>query len=319
MAQLTFENPTLLWLLFVLPLFWMTHFYFLRHTKRNAMKFANFRVLKRITGKKLITRNYTVLFVRSFIILFAIIAASQAVFFYEGQTNENAFIIALDSSASMQAQDIQPTRLEAAKNNAVLFLDGIQGTSSYGLVTFSGVTLVEETLTEDKNRVRTAIQAVEPIQAGGTDIPGAIITATNLLVGTEKGKVVVLVTDGSNTLETFTSESIQQGVNYAKENQVMVHTIGIGSTQGPLGYLPQYYNISPVYNEQNLEYIANQTGGEYVQAVTGEELLEAYTSIAGESQTALIRRELAPGLMALVLLLLFLEWGLISTRFRSIP
>jgi len=319
MAQLTFENPTLLWLLFALPLFWMTHFYFLRRTKRRAMKFANFRVLKRITGKKLITKNYTVLFIRSFIILFAILAASQAIFFYEGQTNENAFVIALDSSASMQAQDIQPTRLEAAKSNAVLFLDSIEGQSSYGLVTFSGVTLVEETLTEDKNAVRSAIRSVEPIQAGGTDIPGAIITATNLLVGSEKGKVIVLVTDGSNTLETFTSESIQRGVNYATENQVIVHTIGIGSTQGPVGYLPQYYNISPVYNEQNLEYIANQTGGEYMQAETGDELLEAYTSIAGESQNALIRRELAPGLMTLVLLLLFIEWGLISTRFRSIP
>lgn len=319
MAQLTFENPTLLWLLFALPFFWMTHFYFLRRTKRNAMKFANFRVLKRITGKKLITRNYTVLFVRSFILLFAILAASQAVFFYEGQMNDNAFIFALDSSASMQAQDIEPTRMEAAKNNAALFLDSIEGQSSYGLITFSGVTLVEETLTEDKERVRSAISDVEPIQAGGTDIPGAIITATNLLIGSEKGKVVILVTDGSNTLETFASESVQQGVNYAKENQVIVHTIGIGSTQGPVGYLPEYYNISTVYNEQNLEYIANQTGGDHLQALTGEELSQAYSELAGESQTSLIRRELAPLLMILVLLLLLIEWGLISTRFRSIP
>ncbi len=319
MVQITFENPTLLWLVFALPLFWLSHFYWLRHTKRRAMHFANFRVLKRITGSKLITKNYTILFVRSIIIFFAILAASQTVLYYEGQNNENDYVFAIDTSASMLAQDIQPSRIEAAKKNTGLLLDSIEGQSSYGLVTFSGVTIVEEPLTQEKSVIKQAIENIEPIEAGGTDIPGALITATNLLLSSEKGKVIVLVTDGSNTLETFISNSVQRGVNYAKENRITVHTIGIGSNQGPVGYLPQYYNISTVYNQQNLEYIANQTGGRFIQAVTEEELLEAYTSITGESETSLIRRELAPEIMTMILLLLLLEWGLISTRFRSIP
>ena len=113
MAQITFENPAFLWLLLALPFLWMMHFYWLRHTKRKAMKFANFRVMKRITGKKLITKNYTLLLMRTLILLFAVLATSQMAFWYDGQASDNAFVIAIDTSASMRAEDILPSRLEA--------------------------------------------------------------------------------------------------------------------------------------------------------------------------------------------------------------
>lgn len=283
------------------------------------MQFANFRVLKRITGHTLITRNYTVLFVRSFILLFAILAASHAVFWYNGQANDNAFVIAIDTSASMQAQDISPSRIEAAKNDARLFIESVSSETAFGLVSFSGVTFVESPLTKDKNEILKAIDDIKPVDAGGTDIPGALITGANLLLATDKGRVVILITDGSNTLETFASDSVQQGVNYVQEQHVIVHTIGIGTDTGPVGYLPTYYNISSIYNQENLEYIANQTGGVYLKAESRDELLAAYESIGLESKQSLLKVDLAPGLTLLVLALLFFEWGIISTRFRSIP
>lgn len=317
--QITFENAKILWFLFAIPLLYITHMYWLRHTKRKAMKFANFRALKRVTGKNLITKNYSLLLLRMLILLIAILAAAQTVVWYDGLANEEAFVIAIDSSSSMQASDILPTRMEAAKKYGNLFIDSISGKTSMGLVSFSGVTLVEQILTDDLNEVRKSLNNIEVIEAGGTDIPGAIITSTNLLLPAKEGKSIILITDGSNTLETFISDSIQRGVSYAQENHVTIHAIGIGGDSGPVGYLPNYYNISPVYNEENLKYIANQTNGVYAHANSDEDLLDAYKIIAENTNESLIRLDLAPGLMLLALILIFLDWGLISTRFRTIP
>ena len=70
MAEITFQNPIYLWFLISIPLMILTHFYLLRQSKKKAMKFANFETIKRITGKKLITKNISMLVLRSFILLF---------------------------------------------------------------------------------------------------------------------------------------------------------------------------------------------------------------------------------------------------------
>ena len=319
MVQVTFESPYVLWLFLALPLLVLAHFYWLRATRRRAMKFANFQVLKRVTGSRLITRNYTILVLRLLALVFMILAAAETTLWYDALTNDRSFVLAIDTSASMQAQDILPTRLEAAKEYAVAFVDTIVGETEVGLVEFSGVTLIDEVPTTDRSRVRSHIDSIVPMSAGGTDIPGAIITSTNLLATSEKGRVIVLITDGSNTLETFTSDSIQSALAYALEHHVTINTIGVGSESAPIGYLPSYYNISAVYNEETLLAIANATGGAYSPALDRDGLHRAYVSIASESTPAKVRRDLAPGFMLCALVVILLEWGLLSTRFRSLP
>lgn len=317
--EITFTNPYILLLLFSLPLLLLSHFFWLRHTKRKAMKFANFQALKRVTGKNLITKNYFLLFVRLIILFCAIFAAAGTTVWFEGDVNDNAFVLAIDTSASMRATDILPTRFEAAREYAKLFVESVDSETSIGLLSFSGVTFIELVPTTDKQEVIDAIDEITVVDAGGTDIPGAVITSANLLAGTDKGKSIILITDGSNTLETFTSDSVQQGVSYALREHVIIYTIGIGSERAPIGYLPSYYNISSVYNEENLQGIANATGGEYYHADDRESLLAAYKDISGQSHQAMIELPLAPGLMIIALVLIFLDWGLISTRFRTIP
>jgi Ca-activated chloride channel family protein len=319
MAGITFENPVYLWYLLSIPLLVYTHFYLFRHTKRKAVVFANFEALKRVTGEKLITKNITVLVVRIIILACVIIAASGAEAWYEGRVSENDFVIAIDTSASMSAQDIAPSRLEAAKQAAVSFLENLKSRSNIGVVSFSGATFVESIPVGNKESVIKIIQNIDIAKTGGTDIAGAIITSTNLLLPSEKGKTVVLITDGSNTVGAFISDSLQNSIDYAAANHVIVHTIGVGSETGPLGYLPEYYNISAVYDEESLLRISNQTGGFYFKAENKDELTEAYKLISEASGKGFIPVNLSHGLMIAALLLLFIEWGLISTRFRQIP
>ena len=319
MINFTFDNPIYLWYLLSIPLLAYTHFYLFKHAKTRAMTFANFEALKRVTGEKLITKNIIILTIRVIILGCVILAASGAVFWYEGKVNQNDFVIAIDTSASMGAQDIKPTRVEAAKSAAIEFIDNLKSKSSIGVVSFAGITTVDTVPIDNKESIKKTVETVEISKTGGTDIAGAIITGTNLLLISKKSKTIILLTDGSGTVGAFIRDSIEKSIEYAKENHVVVHTIGIGSETGPIGYLPEYYNVSAVYNEANLVLISNQTGGYYYPVNNKEELDMAYREISEAAKVGFISVKLSHGLMLITLVLLFFEWGLISTRFRRIP
>lgn len=325
MATLTFQNPEYLWFLLAIPLLVVTHFFFLRYARRKALKFANFKVLKRATGERFITKNYTILILRLLVMACVIFAVAQTTIWYEGITNENDYVLAIDTSASMAAQDIQPTRLDAAKSHAEGFIDALDGgvgglaKPKAGIVSFSGVTLVEEPLTRDRADLRDALSEIT-ISASGTDIPGAIITSTNLLLNSERGRAIVLITDGSNTIETFQSRSLQRATRYARGHRVRIFAIGVGSElKTPLGYLPQYYNISATYGNETLAQIVNATDGRYYATSDQEALQEAFDDIRRLDTESTLSFELTGGLMMIALLLLMVEWGLVNTRFRILP
>ncbi len=319
MAEIVFNNPEYLWLLLSIPLLIISHFFLLRHTRSKGMRFANFQTMKRIDGKDLMTKNYLVLGLRLSVLLCSILAISGSVYWYEGLSNTNDFIIAMDVSASMSTQDLEPTRLDSAKTIAKTFVDSLNTDSYIGIVTFSGVSFVELAPTKNKYLIKKALDEIEIQHAGGTDIPGAIITSTNLMLNSPKGKTIILITDGSSTVGRFLQDSIQESINYGKKFQVIIHTIGVGSDSNPIGYLPEYYNITGVYNEENLIKISNSTNGMYFQALNNEELITAYDKISQNANKAMLKVELSYGLMILAVLLLFIEWGAINTRFRKIP
>lgn len=319
MIDISFEDPVYLWYLLSIPLIIYTHFYLLKRSRAKAMKFANFEAIKRVTGQRLMTRNIGILIIRLITIICVIFAASGAVYWHEGKVNNNDFVIAVDTSASMTAQDIPPTRLDAAKKTAIDFVKSIKSSSEIGILSFAGTTFIESTLIDKKDSLVKTINNMQVSTTGGTDIAGAIITGTNLLIASEKGKVIILITDGSNTLGAFMQDSIENSVDYASKSHVIVHTIGVGSESGPIGYLPEYYNISAVYGEETLFKISNSTGGFYYKALNTAELEEAYKKISEAATKSIVPTELSPGLMLIVLVLLFIEWGLINTKFRKLP
>jgi Ca-activated chloride channel homolog len=317
--DLTFDNPIYLWYLLAIPLLIYTHFYLLRHTRTRGLKFANFEALKRVTGEKIITKNITILVIRILLLSCIILAVAGTTIWYEGYVNKNDFVIAIDNSASMAAQDMQPTRLAAAKEAAKDIVLGLKSESNIAIISFSGTTFIDGGLISNKDTIIKTIDAIEVAKTGGTDIPGALITATNILAPSEKGKTIIIFTDGSNTVSAFISESLKNSLDYVQQNHIVVNAVGIGSETGPIGYLPEYYNVSAVYNENTLLQISNATAGLYFKVENKESLDRAKADIAKASDKAMIPIHLNYGLMLIVLGGLFIEWGLISTRFRKIP
>src|SRR5512140_2496661 len=103
-----FEHPVYLWYLLSIPLLIVTHYAFLKYTRRRAIRFANFQALKRVTDEKVVTKNHVILIIRSVIIVCLILAMAGTTLWYKGQSNNNDFIVAIDTSSSMTAQDFKP-------------------------------------------------------------------------------------------------------------------------------------------------------------------------------------------------------------------
>lgn len=319
MIEFSFDNPIYLWYLLSIPLLIYTHFYLLKRSKTKAIKFANFEAIRRVTGQRLMTRNIAVLIIRVLVVICVIFAASGTTLWRDGKVNENDYVIALDVSASMTAQDILPTRIDAAKQAAVDFIKSMKSSSDIGIVSFAGTVFIESSPIDNKDSLRKTIENIQLSETGGTDIGGAIITSTNLLITSDKGKVIILITDGSNTLGAFIENSVQSAIEYANKNHVIIHTIGIGSETGPIGYLPEYYNISAVYSENTLFMISNATHGSYYKATDLASLEEAYRGMSSAAKESVVPLRMSYGLMLIALFLLFIEWGFINTRFRKLP
>ncbi|MBU1976117.1 MAG: VWA domain-containing protein [Nanoarchaeota archaeon] len=312
-------NPHYLWLLFSVPFLIFSHLTLLRYNQYRALRFANFAALKRVTGKKILSKNYIMLTLRMLILLSLIFALSRPVLWYESEVSNYDYVIAIDSSASMSAQDFQPTRLQAAKDTASSFVDSLPPGARIGVIRFAGSTFVELIPDKSKLKVKQAIDDITLMRAGGTDIPGSIITGSNLLLNSMDGRGIILLTDGSNTAGTFLQDSIDEATNYARDKNVVIHAIGIGSESGPIGYLPEYYNISATYNQDSLETITEDTGGLFFYASDYEDITASFSNIINHDKTAFIDLEMTFGLTALALVLVFIEWGLINTRFRRFP
>ncbi len=322
MAEISFSNPLYLWYLIAVPLLIASHFYFLRYAKFRGMKFANFEALKRVTGKDVFTKNYLMLALRVVILTSLILAVSGATYWYKGQTNQNDFVLALDVSASMTAEDVSPTRINRSKEVVNRIIDRIEEQnldSKVGLISFSGSAYIEQMPTKDFQQVRRSLNEIRVRQEGGTDIAGAVVTATNMLLGFNRSKSILLISDGSATVSPQKDRSMQNALDFAKQQKVIIHTLGVGTNTGPVGYLPEYYNATSVYKEETLLKLANSTQGTYNQINTNDQLESAFEQISGETEEAMISMDLSHILLSIALLLIFLEWGLVSTKFRRLP
>ncbi len=317
--ELAFGNPSYLWLLFSLPLLVISHFIILRFIKRKAMMFANFEAMSRVAGVTLITKNISLLIIRLSILLFLILAAAETTFWYTGQTNKNDFILAIDASASMSAQDYEPNRLEAAKDAAEEFVNSLEGKAEIGVVSFAGTALIEQLPTSNLIKVKQKINEIQIMAAGGTDLSSAIITSTNLLLNSRKGKKIILITDGSNTAGSFIENIIQRGAYYARNYHVSIYTIGIGTNETAAGFVPEELGVLSFFDGPTLEYLANETGGKFYKATSMEDIREAYSKINEEAEEGFVSVELSFTFLLLALILVFIEWGLINTRFRALP
>ncbi|WP_319406433.1 VWA domain-containing protein [uncultured Desulfosarcina sp.] len=185
-------------------------------------------------------------------------------------------IIALDCSRSMTATDIQPSRLERAKREVFDLLGMLQGDRA-GLVAFAGTAFLQCPLTLDYDAFNLFLNALSPdyLPVGGTDITGALTTATSAFdPKSAADKAVILITDGENTGSGDPLKAAEQ----LKEKKIKLFCIGVGGSDGvPIPEAAGGFKkdrsgqiVLSRLDEKTLKKMAVITGGTYVRSVAGD-------------------------------------------------
>jgi len=199
-------------------------------------------------------------------------------------------LIAIDTSSSMRARDIKPSRLEKAKLEVASLIDRLKG-DRVGILTFAGNSFVQCPLTLDYNAAKMFLSIIEPgmMPRPGTAIGDAITRAQKAFIKKQrKHKVLVLLTDGEDH-DTNPVEAARE----AKKQGIIIYTIGIGTKKGepiPLvdkkgkvtGYKKDKQGevVMSRMDEATLQKIALVTDGKYYHATPREfELDKIYDEI----------------------------------------
>nr|WP_197718713.1 VWA domain-containing protein [Pedobacter schmidteae] len=283
-SGIEFANKGFFWLLIVIPL--MIGWYIWRNSKlQGSLRMSALKGFSSIKKSKYTTlRHYAiVLRVLAFIFLIIALARPQSAFSWQNSTTEGIdIVIATDISGSMLAEDLKPNRLEAGKNIAIDFIKG-RPEDRIGLVIFSGESFTQCPLTIDHD---VLINLFSEISNGmvedGTAIGMGLATAVNRLKESEaKSKVVILLTDGSNTTGSIPPLTAAE---IAKQMKVRVYTVGVGTK----GYAPypvktpfgvEYQQVPVTIDEGVLKEIAQVTGGQYFRATNNAKLKQIYQQI----------------------------------------
>ncbi|HII72629.1 TPA: VWA domain-containing protein [Candidatus Woesearchaeota archaeon] len=312
MVDVTFEKIHFLWVLFTIPLMIALHFFLMKYTRHRALIFANFEALRRVTGGMVLSKNISLLVTRVIIVILFTLAAAGLTIWIKAPSSTFNYVIAVDSSASMLAKDYDPDRITIAKLTAQGFVDTVVADVEVGVVSFSGVPRVESEMTSNKEQIKEAIESIEVRATGGTDIASAIISSVNLLAAKQdRARSVIILTDGRHT----TGGPLSEAMKYAREKEVAVMTIGIATAEG--GSFEATELLSTL-DEEALQSIATSTGGKFMKATNVEEMKGAFSTIIEQNEQNL-PHPMRVWLLGIGMLFLFIEWGLINTRFRMLP
>ena len=285
-SNFEFHNPEFLWLLILIPLVAVWHF-FMRKKDAAVLTMPSIKGFK---TDSLLSKLKPVLYLLRILALVAIIVAlarpRNVAVSKKTKSNKGIDIVmAIDVSASMLAKDLKPNRLEALKKVAIDFVDR-RPNDRIGIVVYAGESFTQTPITSDKGIVKRTISELKWGQLeGGTAIGMGLGSAVNRLKqSTAKSKVIILLTDGVNNSGNIDPRTATE---LAKELEIKTYTIGLGTngmadfpySKDPRTGELQFRKLPVEIDEELLKEIATETQGKYFRATDNESLKEIYDEI----------------------------------------
>jgi Ca-activated chloride channel homolog len=312
-----FESPWLLLSLAVLVLGFLVWRLAERRRMRYAVRYTNLDVLASVAPERSWRRLVP-------LVLFALALVSLLVGIARPHVERTLLkdratvILVIDTSRSMQAEDVRPNRLGAAQQAVREFLDEAPDGLRVGLVVFAGEAQVATPPTRDHQLVREAVDTIDSfLLFGGTAIGDALQTATELgkrATGEPpRGQEIAFTTPPPSTRSLaqagvegceqaspasilFLSDGSQtrgilqplEGAELAREACIPVFTVALGTPEGTIerggfgfGTTPgaPAERIPVPPDPETLRLIAETTGGEFTEARSADVLSKAYENL----------------------------------------
>jgi len=302
--------PEFLWLLLLVPVLVGAYLWLLRRRKRTALRYASLALVREAmtSGGRFRRHVPPLLFLIALTLLLIAIARPAAVVTLP--TDHETIVLAIDVSGSMRANDIKPTRLEAAQTAARAFINEQPRNVDIGIVSFAGTAAVVQAPTQNRDDLLAAIDRLQLQRA--TAVGSGLLVALKLIVpdvdfdlrfadpratgrderrdqplsgkgapakvipkpavpGSNASAAIILLTDG----QTTTGPDPVEAARIAADNGVRVYTVGLGTTEGAIiGW--EGWSMRVRLDEETLKMISGITRGEYYRAGTAEDLEKVY-------------------------------------------
>ena len=277
----SWENPLFLWAILLVPLLfilrWTVRYYF----NQKLPVAVSARDLKSSAANLVRLIPEVLLMLVLALLLTALARPQKSNEKVEQYTEGIDIMIAMDISQSMQIEDFEPNRLEAAKKVALEFIQG-RLQDRIGLVVFSGDAFSLAPLTTDYDLLRSYVRDInfEMIENRGTAIGSALAVVTNRMRESEtKSKVCILLSDGDNTagnIDPITAAELASAYN------IKMYTIVVGR-EGLVPYGKDFFGrpnmIENTVDETTMRKIAEIGGGEFFRATDNEALASVFSKI----------------------------------------
>jgi Ca-activated chloride channel homolog len=261
--------------------------------RRYALRFTTIDLLDQVAPDRPGWRRHLTALGLLVAVVVATVAFARPVVAGETQESIQLVVLAIDTSISMEADDVTPSRVDAARESAGAFLDTVPEGVAVGLVGFDGEAHLLIAPTTNLEAVRRVVDsAIDRNGLGeGTAIGEAVFLGIDAIessaaqvdeagegTGEAPGTIVVL-SDGDTTMGRTNDEA----ASAARGAGIPVHTIAFGTDSGTI--VDPYGEVIPVpVNAKALEDLARQTDGRPLTAATAEQLSEVYADLGRSVQ-----------------------------------
>lgn len=307
-------------------------FFYRRQALRPALPYPSLSILAKIQPSRWLWTRHLPMVARCLAIVSLAVALARPQGEQErGQKTSEGLdiVLVIDTSRSMEARDFligneRPTRLTVIKKVISEFIAN-RTDDRMGMVVFGSEAFTQAPLTLDHTILQKFLERVQIGMVGdATAIGDGLATAVSRLKDLEaKSRVVILLTDGSNTAGRVDPLAAGQA---AKALGVRVYTVGVGSD----GVVPvivgnQVQSQKADIDEDLLRKISSETGGQYFRATDTATLVKIYQTIDQLEKSKVRvdsfekREERYAGFVVIALVLTLFELGFALTRYRSIP
>jgi len=284
-TDIDFDDAVRLWLLLGVAIALVSYVVVQQRRGKYALRFSDTSLLDSVAPNRPGWRRHLVA------VLFLASAALMVVSYAGPHRFEVPFratvVLTIDTSLSMGATDVAPSRFEAAQQAAKDFLTDVPESVDVALISFDEFPVVQVAPTDDRAAVAAAVDALElgPFTATGDAIVASVatITDTGRPVRDENGDptaVVVLLSDGEPT----TGREIDSAIGEAIDADVEISTVALGTPFGEVEIedpnVPGSFFSQPVpVDEVTMETVALATGGEFFTTASFVDLAEVYRDI----------------------------------------
>lgn len=298
--------PGFLLLLGLIPLLVAAYIWMLRRKRRFAVRYSSLSLVRDALPRSSFLRRHLPFALFLLALTSLVIALARPVAIVSVPTNQTTIVLALDVSRSMLQTDVQPSRLAAAEDAALTFIESQASSTRIGIVAFAGFAEMVQTPTTDQEALEAAIESLTT--GRGTAIGSGILRSIDVISeidpnvapsvgdsfsgdrpepvpnGAYVPEIIVVLTDGVTTTGPLPLDAAQQ----ALDRGVRVYTIGFGTETGSaipgegrgFGGDPQGRSrFRRGIDEETLKQVAEMTGGSYYTAESAAELETVFRSL----------------------------------------